>query len=919
MNDNHDERQDDEEEEVGGLEPKQQTLLKSSVLMASGTLTSRILGFIKSALLVAALGASAGAMGSFQVANTLPNMVYNLLAAGIIDAVLIPQIVRALKSRAGNEYVNKLLTAAGALLFLLTLAAMVATPVIVTILASAYSPEMRALTITFALICVPQIFFYGLYNLLGELLNARGIFGPYMWAPVVNNIVGIASLIAFLVIWGSAGDIRPAESMTSEQILMVAGMATVGVIAQALILLIPMRKSGLKLRIDFRLKGTNFGSASKVAFWTFATLLMSQFAVVSTSQLATRADAYTSATGDLVAGNPAYQYAFMIYMVPSSLIALTLATAIFTRLANDVADGNIKGVAENYHRGVDLIVLLSFYAAAVLIVAANPMMQIIMPTLPPTSASLYGMVLVALVFALPSGGLTMMSQRVFFAFENARPVFLIAIVPIVLQLAIGWSVYLIAEPRWWTVGAAAGETVYRVVQGFVALVWAGILVRQINVGRVVAFYLRCMVSFAISALVAWAVLHFIGPSSSAESTIGRFFDGTWKTVLVAIIVAVVYFGILRIFDPSGMNEVLGALVARFRPRTQSEPASPTKARPPGEEVDSEAELDDLTADDAPGALPITEKRGRTLPQAASWADEPPEWNELFSSSTQAAVLATQTLNRGASFLDMAATGAIPTLTGELGVSPRARGVEEQGNVENHVVRKDHFVSEHRTSSQGAPVASTAGGKGFNPTIPALILGLILVLVAGFFAVRTLMGPGPTDLFAEIGGSVSQSSQSSQSGELEEEEAVVEGPVPTVAPVVTSATVFSWNDDDGDHPELASAIVDTDPSTVWRSRYFTTNAFEEGSEISILLTLAEPAVVSEITLNVVGSGGEVVVRNPADGNPRVGDVLATAPIDGQTVIRLAQPTELSAISLSFNTLPVDDEGMNRAKLAGISVQ
>ena len=147
----------------------------------------------------------------------------------------------------------------------------------------------------------------------------------------------------------------------------------------------------------------------------------------------------------------------------------------------------------------------------------------------------------------------------------------------------------------------------------------------------------------------------------------------------------------------------------------------------------------------------------------------------------------------------------------------------------------------------------------------------------------------------------------------------EGTVTAVAHVVTRATVFSWNDDDGDHPELATAIVDTDPSTVWRSRYFTTNAFEEGSEISILLTLAEPAVVSEITLNVVGSGGEVVVRNPADGNPRVGDVLATAPIDGQTVIRLAQPTELSAIGLTFNTLPVDDEGMNRAKIAGISVQ
>lgn len=915
MSDNNEENQEDDGER---LEPKQQTLLKSSVLMASGTLTSRLLGFIRSALLVAALGASAGAMGSFQVANTLPNMVYNLLAAGIIDAVLIPQIVRALKGKAGSEYVNKLLTAAGSLLFLLTVAAMVATPVIVTILASAYSPEMRALTITFALICVPQIFFYGLYNLLGELLNARGIFGPYMWAPVVNNIFGIASLIAFLAIWGPAGDIRPAESMTSEQILVIAGLATVGVIAQALVLFIPMRKSGLKLRVDFRLKGTSFGSASKVAFWTFATLLMSQFAVVSTSQLATRADAYTSATGDLVAGNPAYQYAFMIYMVPSSLIALTLATAIFTRLANDVADGNIKGVAENYHRGVDLIVLLSFYAAAVLMVAATPIMQIIMPTLSPVSASLYGMVLVALVLALPSGGLTIMSQRVFFAFENARPVFLIAIVPIILQIIIGWSVYFLAEPRWWTVGAATGETVYRVVQGFVALVWAGILVRQINVGRVVVFYLRCLLAFGVSAASAWAVLHFVGPTSSVESTLGRFFDGTWKTVLVAIVVAVVYFGTLRLLDPSGTSEVFGALTARFRPRKPSTGPSEDTTLLPGEEIDSEVELEEsgLTAEEAEGfALQVA---GRDLPQAATWSEEPPAWSELFSSSSQSAVVATQALNRGISALDMTSTGALPTLSGGVQEVSHTDHTGEQGTVESNAVRKEDALRDDSALSARPPVAYTARKKGFNPTVPALILGLILVLGAGYFSLRTLLSPGPTDLFAELGGNISQSEQSGQSEQVVEEEVGTEE-VPVAAPVITSATVFSWNDDDGDHPELASSIVDNDPATTWRSRYFTQNTFEEGTQVAVLLTLAEPAVVSEITLNVVGSGGEVVVRNSADGNPRTGDVLATSPINGDTVIRLAQPTELSTIGLTFNTLPVDDEGMNRAKVTGISVR
>ncbi len=961
------------EENVHGIAPKQQTLLKSSLVMASGTLVSRLLGFVRSALLVAALGASAGAMGSFQVANTLPNMVYNLLAAGIIDAVLIPQIVRALKGRAGSQYVNKLLTAAGSLLFLLTVLAMVATPVIVTILASAYSPEMRSLTITFALICVPQIFFYGLYNLLGELLNARGIFGPYMWAPVVNNIFGIASLLLFLSLWGKAGDIRAAESMTSDQILVVAGMATLGVIAQALVLLIPLRKSGLKLRLDFRFKGTSFGSASKVAFWTFATLLISQFAVVSTSQLATRADAYTEATGILVAGNPAYQFAYMIYMVPSSLIALTLATAIFTRLANDVADGNIRGVASNYHRGVELIVLLSFYAAAVLMVAATPVMQVIMPTQSATSATLYGMVLVTLMFALPAAGLTIMSQRVFFAFENAKPVFIIAIAPIILQLIIGWSVYFLADAKWWTVGAAAGETVYRIVQGFVSLAWAGYMVRQINVGRVVVFYLRSMLAFAISALVAWGVLHLIGPTTNTDSMIGRFVDGTWKSVLVAVIVAIVYFGFLHLVDPQGTDAVFGALVARLRPRS----TSPAASLEPGTEIDSEGELranlaeaalrdlDDPERPNLPTAqgFPVApmseaeeERVARELPQAARWGDAPPQWDDIFGTATLTATGATSALARGMSPLDMPSTGAIPLLSGPIPQVSKnletPEGVpvvdalvtakeeaplhhvpaptppedtdaagESQGNVEDEESDKDPEMSSQGSNLRGNSATSSAGKKGFNPTVPALILGFILVIVAGYFAVTTLMESRPSLLEGVGGTGEIGASQSSQSDVQEEEQSAEEPDTttpPAALPVVTSATIFSWNDDDGDHPELSAAILDADPASVWRSRYFTQNAFQPGSEIAILLSLAEPAVVSEVTLDVIGAGGEIIVVNASAGNPRDGEVLATGTANGNTVIRLAQPTEVSALGIKFNSLPVDDEGMNRAKISSISV-
>ena len=155
------------------------SILRASALMASGTMVSRILGFIRNAMLIAAVGATAGGVGAaFQTANTLPNTVFNLLASGIFDAVLVPQIVGAIKRRHdGDTYVNRLLTLAGTLLFLVTFVTMVLAPVLVMITAAGYTEDIRNLAILFALLCLPQLFFYGLYNLLGELLNAREIFG----------------------------------------------------------------------------------------------------------------------------------------------------------------------------------------------------------------------------------------------------------------------------------------------------------------------------------------------------------------------------------------------------------------------------------------------------------------------------------------------------------------------------------------------------------------------------------------------------------------------------------------------------------------------------------------------------------------------------------------------------------------------
>ena len=454
------------------------SILRASALMASGTMVSRILGFVRNAMLIAAVGATAGGVGAaFQTANTLPNTVFNLLASGIFDAVLVPQIVGAIKRRHdGDTYVNRLLTLAGTLLFLVTFATMVLAPVLVMITAAGYTEDIRNLAILFALLCLPQLFFYGLYNLLGELLNAREIFGPYMWAPVVNNVVGIAGLGAFLAIWGGAPDGGiPAGDLTGAQFWVLAGSATLGVICQALCLLWPMRRAGVSFKPDFHFRGTSFGSMPRVAGWTFATLGVSQVGVLSTNNLAAMADGFIGRNGAQggVVGILAYSTAFMIFMVPQSLITVSLTTAIFTRMAGAVADGDDRAVADNYHLGVRTITSLTLVAAAMLMAGSVPMMEIAMAAKggDPEAVTGYALVLASLMPGVASTGMVLMSQRVFFAYEDVKPVFLMGIGPTILQVIVGWSMYALTGARWWVVAAALGETVCRLTQGIIAVVW----------------------------------------------------------------------------------------------------------------------------------------------------------------------------------------------------------------------------------------------------------------------------------------------------------------------------------------------------------------------------------------------------------------------------------------------------------------
>ena len=191
--------------------PENSSLLRSSGVMAMGTIASRITGFVRSAILIYAIGTH-DLGNSYNLANTIPNIVYNLALGGILTSVVVPLLVNAAKRDRdrGEAYDQRIFTLGVLALGAITVVATLAAEPIASLYASNIgSPAAYHLTVIFAYFFIPQIFFYGVSSLAGAILNARGSFAAPMWTPVINNVVVILVGLAFMVTAGL--DRTPAE------------------------------------------------------------------------------------------------------------------------------------------------------------------------------------------------------------------------------------------------------------------------------------------------------------------------------------------------------------------------------------------------------------------------------------------------------------------------------------------------------------------------------------------------------------------------------------------------------------------------------------------------------------------------------------------------------------------------------------
>jgi len=442
-----------------GVPSSTSTLLRASVVMASGSMVSRVLGFVRNYLFGVILGGSmSAAANAFSAANTLPNTIWLLVGGGTLNAILVPAIVRAVKRQdRGSDYLSRLMTLVAAVSLGITAICMVAVPLLLTLTSGLLPPATYALAVQLGYWMMPQIFFSALYVMCGQLLNAHDNFGPYQWAPVFNNLVGILGAALFLGLWGSVGD---PSRWTMPMIVAMAVINVGASAAQVLFLFWYVKKLDLRLRPKWGLRGLGLGKLSRIGLWTLAMLGLGQLGIWAsrwaTGGAVQRTEQYQDQP-DLAARYPALltmEWAYLAFMIPQGIIAVTLVTAAFPSISRSAADDDHAGALARYDQTNRLLAVPMMLCTAVFVALSGPIMWVIGGGTGEVGARANGTVLVAYMLGLVPFASLYLIKRVFYAYEDARTPFVSQIPIAVLSLLAVPLILTVVDPMYAAMTAA---------------------------------------------------------------------------------------------------------------------------------------------------------------------------------------------------------------------------------------------------------------------------------------------------------------------------------------------------------------------------------------------------------------------------------------------------------------------------------
>ena len=532
---------------------------RAAALMASGSLVSRMLGFVRNALLGLCIGGMGAVSDAFQTANTLPNTIFILLQSGVLTAVLMPQLTRALRrERDGDKMTDALLTMIFVLIGGVTVLAMVFAGPLVSLMQ--LRGGAHALGVAFAYWCLPQIFFYALYAVLSQVLNVRDRFGLVMWTPALANLVQIAGMAVFLVLF-TRPDVTTAwtpEQFTPAMIAVLAGSATLGIVVQALPLAVALPRAGYRWRPTLRLRGYGFRSAGRVAVWMATAVGIAQLGGIATQAAINAVASAARTAGEIVAGQFVYQQAFTIFMVPHGVITVSLLTALLPRMTRAVQDHDTEALRADLGQGLTMPLVAMVPITGLLVALALPASRLLNPGLDLASVQA-----IAAAFALMSLGLVgyavvALQQRYATAREDGRTYLTFQVIVTAIQVIVA-GLILTLPASWAVLTVAAGQTLSNGVAAVVFLIVAQRQVGGLPLRAVAGLTLRLLGAAVPAALAAFGVV--IG----VAQLLGMGLLGALVACLVgAVGFGLVFLGLARLLRIGQVNDLVAGLARRLR-------------------------------------------------------------------------------------------------------------------------------------------------------------------------------------------------------------------------------------------------------------------------------------------------------------------------------------------------------------------
>ncbi|GAA0618855.1 murein biosynthesis integral membrane protein MurJ [Streptomyces crystallinus] len=486
-------------------------LLKSSAVMAAGTLVSRLTGFVRSLVITAALGAAL--LGdTFTIAYTLPTMIYILTVGGGLNSVFVPQLVRAMKDDedGGQAYANRLLTLVMVALGAIVALAVLAAPLLIKLLSPTIAGDTAAnsVAVTFARYCLPTIFFMGVHVVMGQILNARGKFGAMMWTPVLNNIVMIGTFGLFIWVYGTSAESHMGVQTIPHEGIRLLGMGTLlGLVVQALAMIPYLRETGFRFRPRFDWKGHGLGKTVKLAKWTVFFVLANQAGVVVVTQLATAAGKASEKNGT---GFLAYSNAQLIWGMPQAIITVSVMAALLPRISRAAHDDDPGAVRDDISQGLRNSAVAIVPVAFMFLALGVPMCTLLYSSSGVEAGRSMGFILMAFALGLIPYSVQYVVLRGFYAYEDTRTPFYNTVIVAAVNAAASAACYVVLPAQWAVVGMAGAYGLAYAVG--VGVAWRRLRNRlggDLDGARVLRTYARLSLAAVPAAAVGGALGYVI--------------------------------------------------------------------------------------------------------------------------------------------------------------------------------------------------------------------------------------------------------------------------------------------------------------------------------------------------------------------------------------------------------------------------